>query len=68
MKIENTLEYSMNHLKNHEPFKVIFDGEDFGIYKYEPEYGYVGIVGHIPMEGMVKAIKDKNYFIKVIPV
>jgi len=53
-------------LELHKPFKVIYDGEDFGIYKYNPNKNwYEGVIGHIPMDKMLQAIVDQNYFIKL---
>ena len=36
MKNEKYLEF-MTRLQKHEDFKVIYDGEDFGVYKYIEE-------------------------------
>ena len=65
MKKENTLEL-INHLKDRKPFKVNYDGEDFGIYRYNQEKDrYDGCIGHIPIDKMFQAIKDQSYFIKL---
>ena len=56
----------LNNLKDRKPFKVIYDGEDFGIYRYNQEKDrYDGCIGHIPLTEMVKIIKDKDHFIKL---
>ena len=62
---QNILEL-MNNLKERKPFKVIYDGEDYGIYHYNPDKDrYEGCIGHIPMKEMAKIIKDKDHFIKL---
>lgn len=66
MKNEECLEY-MTRLKNHDNFKVIYDGEDFGIYSYNEEKNrYEGCIGHLTMKSMLEIIKGLNDFIKII--
>ena len=56
------------HLKERKPFKINYDGEDFGIYIYNQEKDrYEGKIGHIDFIDMVKIIKDENNFIKLEP-
>lgn len=56
----------IKHLNKKRDFKVIYDGDDFGIYKYDSNRNaYVGEIGHIPMEAMIRAIEDEEYFIKL---
>lgn len=54
----------MNNLKLRKPFRVIYDGEDFGIYEYK-NGRYEGVIGYIPLKEMVTIIKDKDHFIKL---
>ena len=62
MKTDKDLAFK--HLQEHKPFKVIYDGEDFGIFTYE-NGRYQGEIGYIDIENMVRCIRDDNYFIKV---
>ena len=56
----------LNDLRDRKPFQVIYDGEDFGIYRFNEEKGrYEGVIGFIPLEEMVAIIKDKDHFIKL---
>ena len=56
----------MNNLKERKPFHVIYDGDDYGIYKYNNEKNrYEGVIGHIDLKDMLKIIKDKEHFIKL---
>lgn len=68
----------LEHLKQRKEFKVYYDGDDLGIEynKYDPKDNYYhGIVrdrngiehqvGRLSIADMEKAIKDKNYFIKL---
>lgn len=55
-----------NKLENREDFRVIYDGEDFGIYKYNKETDrYEGCIGHITIEKMLKIIKGSIDFIEL---
>lgn len=66
MKIRNDLELLKKHLEGKKDFKVIFDGEDFGIYKYDADRNaYVGEIGNIALSGMIQAIEDKSYHIQL---
>lgn len=59
MRIEKDLEYR-------KPIRVIYDGEDFGIYEYnEEKQRYEGVIGYIEIASVLRAIKDKDYFIQV---
>lgn len=61
MKKKNILELS-EHLKNRLPFRVIYDGDDFGIYKYNSNKDrYEGIIGHIDLKEMVAIIKSDSF-------
>ena len=52
-------------LKERKPFRIIYDGLDYGIYKFnESKNWYEGIIGHIDLENMYRAIKDNTYFIQ----
>lgn len=56
----------LKKLENREPLRVIYDGEDFGIYEYNSEKKvYQGEIGCLPIKAMFRGIKDKNYFIQV---
>ena len=66
MKNLEKLELFKNHLKNKKDFRVIFDGDDFGIYKYNEETNrYEGFIGYLTLEGMLEAINTEDYFIKL---
>ena len=66
MKIKNDLELLKKHLEERKDFKVVFDREDFGIYKYDEEKKrYQGDIGYISLSGMLQAIEDKTYHIKL---
>jgi hypothetical protein len=55
-----------NRLENHEDFRVIYDGEDFGIYKYiEERNRYEGCIGHITIQSMLDIINGKCDFIEL---
>lgn len=59
MKIEKDLELR-------KPIKLIYDGEDFGVYKFNEEKNrYEGIIGYLDIETIIRAIRDKDYFIQV---
>lgn len=59
MKIEKDLELR-------KPIKLIYDGEDFGVYKFNEERNrYEGIIGYLDIETIIRAIRDKDYFIQV---
>lgn len=59
MKIEKDLELR-------KPIKLIYDGEDFGVYKFNEEKNrYEGIIGYLEIETIIRAIRDKDYFIQV---
>lgn len=56
----------LKKLENKEPLRIYYDGEDFGVYEYNSKKKvYQGEFGCIHMENMLRAIKDKNYFIQV---
>ena len=59
----------VSNLRNRKPFKIIYDGEDFGTYIYNQEKNrYEGVIGHIDLEAMYRAIKDNNYFIQAYEI
>lgn len=68
MKNENysrSLELT-NKLERKEDFRIIYDGEDFGIYKYNEENNrYEGEIGYLTIESMIKIINGSNDFIKI---
>ena len=65
MKSKKDMEL-IKHLNERKDFKVIFDGEEFGIYKYNQEKNrYEGEIGFIKLEAMIQAIEDKEYSIKL---
>ena len=56
----------MERLDNKEPFNVIYDGEDFGVYKYNPETNkYEGDIGYLTIQSMLNIIKGLNDFIEL---
>lgn len=56
----------LNNLKERKPFHVIYDGDDFGIYKYnEEKERYEGAIGHLKLKDMLEIIKNKEHFIKL---
>ena len=58
MKKEKNLELFKKQLKDRKPFKVIYGGEDDGIYIYDKTKNrYQGEFGYIDLEGMLEAIK-----------
>lgn len=66
MKKEKDLESLLKKFENKEPLMVSIDGDEFELFKYNPEKNmYQGEFGCIHMENMLRAIKDKNYFIQV---
>ena len=62
MKIDKSLAFK--NLIERKPFKVIYDGEDFGIFKYE-NGRYQSELGFIDLESMARCIQDDKYFIKL---
>ena len=58
MKKEKNMESFKEHLKQKKPFKVIYGGEDDGIFIYDSTKNrYQGEFGFIDIEGMLEAIK-----------
>ena len=56
----------MQKLKDHEDFKVIYDGEDFGTYKYNVKTNrYEGVIGYLTIESILTIIKGLNDFIEI---
>ena len=56
----------IKHLNERKDFKVIFDGDDFGIYKYDKEKDrYQGVVGYITIQSMIQSIEDETYHIRL---
>ena len=56
----------IKHLNERKDFKVIFDGEDFGIYKYDKDKDrYQGMFGYVKIPAMIQAIEDETYHIKL---
>ena len=56
----------MNNLRDRKPFRVIYDGEDFGVYIFnERKQRYEGVIGYIDIKGVLEIIKDKEHFIKL---
>lgn len=70
MKIGKNMELIKRYLKLRKPFKVIYDGDDDGIYYYDSAKNrYQGEFGYIDLEGMVEIVKHMelgdNYFIQL---
>jgi len=60
------LELLINDLKERKPFKVMIDGVDFGIYKFNPNTKkYEGVIGCIELTKMLEIIKNPKHFIKL---
>ena len=56
----------MNNLRERKPFYVIYDGDSFGIYKFnEQKQRYEGVIGNIDLKSMIEIIKDKESFIRL---
>jgi len=56
-------------LKERKPIGLIYDNSDYGIYKYNQEKNwYQGVIGHIDLENLYRAIKDESYFIQAYEV
>jgi len=56
----------VDDIKNKKPIRLIYGGEDFGIFEYnETTKRYEGKIGHLTKETLLRAIKDKDYFIQV---
>lgn len=67
MKCEEKLELYKEHLRRRGDFRINYDGDDFGIYRFNPkEEKYIGL--EVPfglsLEAMLVIITTKNYFIK----
>ena len=59
MKIEKDLELK-------KPIRLIYDGDDFGIYEYNEERDrYEGCIGYLEVKTILRAVKDNDYFIQV---
>ena len=53
-------------IKNKKPIKVIYGGNDFGLYEYNDERKrYEGCIGWLTKEMLTQAIQDKDYHIKL---
>lgn len=58
MKKEKNMELFKKNLKDKKPFKVIYGGDDDGIFEYDKyKNRYQGEFGYIDLEGMLEAIK-----------
>ena len=65
MKSKKDMEL-IKHLNERKDFKVILDGDEFGIYKYNQEKKrYQGVIGYLKIETMIQAIENEEYFIKL---
>ncbi len=65
MKNEKDLEL-LKKLENREPLRIFYGDDDFGVYKYDSEKkAYQGVIGFFDIKTMLRAIKDKDYFIQV---
>lgn len=70
MKIEENLKLIKKRLISREPLRVIYDGEDDGIYYYdETKKRYQGQFGYFDMESMIEIFKHmelgEEYFVKL---
>lgn len=70
MKIEKNMELIKRYLKLRKPFKVIYDGDDDGIYYYDSARNrYQGEFGYLDLESMVEIVKHMelgdDYFIQL---
>lgn len=65
MKNEKNMEY-MTRFKDRDNFNIIYDGEDFGIYKYNKDTNrYEGDIGYLSMSSMLQIVKGEHDFIKI---
>lgn len=64
MKKED-LELIYKDIENRKPIRIIFDGDDFGIYEWnEKTKRYEDFLG-FTIEELIKIIKTPNHFIKI---
>ena len=62
-------DYKIQHFESKKPFKLIYDGDNWGTYNYNEHKGkYDGFMGTFENETILRAIRDKSYFIQVEPV
>ena len=53
-------------LKNRNPIRVILDGDDFGIYKFnEEKERYEGIIGYLTLDKIKMILREEIDHIKI---
>lgn len=56
----------IENLKNRNPIRVIFDGDDFGIYKFnEEKERYEGIIGYLTLDKIKMILREEIDYIKI---
>lgn len=65
MKSQKSLQENiMDIVANKKPVRVIYAGEDFGIYHFQEDKGYVGTIGYIKIKDILDIVNGKNNFIE----
>lgn len=56
----------VNDITQRKPIRVLYEGDDFGIYRYDEESNsYKGAVGSIDLRIVKEAVLDKDFFIQI---
>lgn len=64
MKKKNLTENILELIRNKKPLRVIYGGDDFGIYHFVEDKGYQGQFGYIPTKSIIKIINGTIDFIE----